>query len=251
MSLRNLIWRGMIKLRPIADDNPVLDQSRMLQAMVLAFAYADTHGGIGLTQTKAFNRKFAHWMAENSPWPDDKVEELLRLNKVLNEWDVAPAMVVHDLMIVMKLGRHVKGKFQVLKKAKALASNRGAFFADLAETYLFRDNHARTARSEFTAPGNWDIFLNIINVEAEQGLTEPHLVNTLYGLEKQGVYDRDYYDHAGFLFTHVLRPLSWIGFLAETSGRDQRSDKAYWKTPLWHACLKLSTDEIVETPPRH
>ncbi len=207
--------------------------------------------GSGLTQTKAFNRKFAHWMAENSPWPDYKAQELLRLNKVLNEWNVAPAMVVHDLMVVMRLGRHVKGKFQVSKTARALASNRGYFFADLAETYLFRYNHARTARSGLTAPGNWDIFLNIINVEAEQGLTKPHLVKTIYGLGKQGVYDRDYYDHAGFLFTHVLRPLSWIGFLAETSGSDRRSDKADWKTPLWHACLKLSTDEIVEAPSRH
>ena len=52
-------------------------------------------------------------MVENSPWPDYKAEDLLRLNKVLNEWDVAPAMVVHDLLIVMKLGRHVKGKFQI------------------------------------------------------------------------------------------------------------------------------------------
>lgn len=58
MSLRNLIWRGMIKLRPIADDDPVLDQSRRLQAMELAFAYADTRGEIGLTQTKALDRKF-------------------------------------------------------------------------------------------------------------------------------------------------------------------------------------------------
>jgi hypothetical protein len=251
MSLRNLIWRGMIKLRPIANDDPVLDQSRLLQAMELTFAFADTHGGIGLTQTKAFNRKFAHWMAEHSPWPDYKAEELLRLNKVLNEWDVAPAMVVHDLMIVMKLGRHVKGKFQVSKKAKALASNRGAFFADLAQTFLFRYNHARTARPEFTAPGNWDIFLNIINVEAEEGLTEPHLVKTLYGLERQGVYDREYYDHAGFLFTHVLRPLSWIGFLAETSDGDKRSEKTYWKTPFWRACLELSTDDMVDAPSRH
>ena len=219
--------------------------------MELAFEYAGTHGGIGLTQTKAFNRRFSHWMADNSPWPDYKAEELLRLNKVLNERDVAPAMVVHDLMIVMKLGRHLKGKFQVSKKARALASNRGAFFADLAETYLFRYNHARTARFEFTAPGNWDIFLNIINVEAEEGLTEPHLVKTLYGLEKHGVYDREYYDHAGFLFTHVLRPLNWIGFLAETSGSDRRSDKTYWKTPLWSACLLLSTDDMVDAPSRH
>lgn len=251
MSPCNLLWQGMIKLRPIADGDPALDQSRLLQSMELTFTYADANGGIGLTQTKAFNRKFAHWMAEHSPWPDYKVEELLRLNKVLNEWDVAPAMVVHNLLIAMKLGRHVKGKFQVSKKAIALASSRGAFFADLAETYLFRYNHAQTARSEFTAPGNWDIFLNIINVEAEQGLTEPHLVKSLYGLEKQGVYDRECYDHAGFLFTHVLRPLSWIGFLEETSGGGRLSDRTYWKTPLWRACLKLETDDMVDVPQRH
>ena len=51
----------MIKLRPIADDDPVLDQSRLLQAMELTFAYADIHGGIRLTQTKALNRKFGQF----------------------------------------------------------------------------------------------------------------------------------------------------------------------------------------------
>ena len=248
----HLLWRDMFKLRPIADDDPVLDQSRLLGAMELAFDYADQNGGIGLTQTKAFNRKFAHWMAEHSPWPEYRADELLRLNKVLNEWDVPPAMVVHDLMIVAKFGRHVKGRFQVSKKARELAARRGAFFGRIAETYLFDYNHARTSRSEFMAPGNWDIFLNIINVEAEAGLTEAHLVKTLYGLEKrEGIYDREYHDHAGFLFTHVLRPLTWIGFLAETSESGRRFDKTYWKTPLWRACLKLSTDDMVEAPPRH
>lgn len=61
MSLRNLISRGMIKLRPIADDDLVLNQSRLLKAMELTFAYADTNGGIGLTQTKALDRKFGRY----------------------------------------------------------------------------------------------------------------------------------------------------------------------------------------------
>lgn len=250
--LRHLLWRGMITLRPLADDDPVLDQSRLLRAMELAFDYAEQNGGIGLTQTKAFNRSFAHRMAEHSPWPEYETDELLRLNKVLNEEDVPPAMVVHDLMIVAKLGRQVKGRFQVSTKAKGLATKRGAFFARIAETYLFGYNHARAARSEFTAPGNWDIFLNIINVDAEDGLTKAHLVKTLYGLEtREGLYDRDYHDHAGFLFTRVLRPLTWIGFLAETSETGRRFDTAYWKTPLWRACLSLSTDAMVETPRWH
>ena len=242
----------MFKLRPLPDDEPALGQSRLLRAMELAFDFAEKNDGIGLTQTKAFNRQFAHWMAEQSPWQEYKADELLRLNRVLNEWDVPPVLVVHDLMIVMNLGRHMKGRFRVAKKAKGVATRRGSFFCRIAEAYLFEYNHARISRSEFTAPGNWDIFLNIINVDAERGLTAAELVKTLYGLEPQeGVYDREYHDHLGFLHTHVLRPLSWIGFLTETGEGDRISDRTYWKTPLWRACLELSTDKITKSPPHH
>ena len=242
----------MFKLRPLPDDTPVLDQSRLLRAMELTFDFAEKNDGIGLTQTKAFNRQFAHWMAEQSLWQEYRPDELLRVNRVLNEWDVPPVMVVHDLVIVMKLGRQVKGRFRVSKMARGLAARRGAFFGRIAETYLFEYNHARFARSEFTAPGNWDIFLNIINVDAERGLTNADLVKTLYGLEpRKGGYDREYHDHLGFLRTHVLRPLSWTGLLAETGEGDRSSDRTYWKTPLWRACLELSTDEMAKSPPHH
>ena len=248
----SLLSGAMIKLRSIADDDPILEHSRLLRAMKLAFDYAQSEGGIGLTQTKAFNRKFAQWMADHSPWPEYSTVELMRLNKVLNEWDVPPAIVVHDLLIVGKFGRHSKGRFQVSKKAQGLRYKRGAFFTQIAETYLFEYNHSRNSRSEFAAPGNWDIFLNIINVEAEQGLTEAHLVKTLYGIERrEHVFDREYHDHAGFLFSHVLRPLSWIGFLEETSDGRRLSDRTYWKTPLWRACFTLDTDDMVDAPQRH
>lgn len=185
----------MIKLKVIADDDPVLEQSRLLRAMELGFDYAQSEGGIGLTQTKSFNRKFALWMADHSPWPEYSTDELMRMNKLLNEWDVPPAMVVHDLLIVGKFGRYTKGKYQISNKAQGLRSKRGAFFAQIAETYLFAYNHARNSRSEFTAPGNWDVFLNIIDVEAERGLTVAHLVKTLYGLERrEHVFDREYSD---------------------------------------------------------
>ena len=180
--LYGLLRNGMVHLSDIADDDPVLEHSRLLRAMELTFAYARDHGGIGLTQTKAFNRKFAHWMADHSPWPRFHTTELMRVNKVLNEWDVPHATVAHDLLIIAKLGRHVKGKFQLSKRASDLAQARGAFFKLIAETYLFAYDHGHDSRHGFIAPGNWDIFLNIINVEAEQGLTEAHLVKTLYGL---------------------------------------------------------------------
>jgi hypothetical protein len=242
----------MVHLRDIADDDPVLDHSRLLRAMELTFAYARDHGGIGLTQTKAFNRKFAHWMADHSPWPRFHTNELMQVNKVLNEWDVPHATVSHDLLNIAKLGRHVKGKFQLSKRASDLAQARGAFFKLIAETYLFAYDHGHDSRHGFIAPGNWDIFLNIINVEVEEGLTEAHLVKTLYGLEKrEHVFDRDYSDHAGFLFIHVLQPLSWIGFLEDTSDGGLLSKRTYWKTPLWRACLQLDTDNVAKAPARH
>ena len=71
-------------------------------------------------------------------------------------------------------------------------------------------------------------------------------------LEKRAhVIDREYYDHAEFLFPHVLQPLSWIGFLEETSDGGRLTDRTYWKTPLWRAYLQLETDGMVDVPHRH
>lgn len=66
-------------------------------------------------------------------------------------------------MIVMKFGRHEKGKFQVSKKARALISDHGRFFANLDEPHLFRYYHTRTTRTDFTASGYWGNFLKFIN----------------------------------------------------------------------------------------
>jgi hypothetical protein len=60
----------MIRLNTPADDDTGLDQSRLLHALRKTIGYADEHGGNGLTQTKAFNRKFSHWAADNFDWPD-------------------------------------------------------------------------------------------------------------------------------------------------------------------------------------
>lgn len=61
-----------------------------------------------------------------------------------------------------------------------------------------------------------------------------HLTNsqkTKIGRRKESqmkfLKDWEYYDHAGFLITHMLRPLSWIGFLTETRDGDKRSEKTY------------------------
>ncbi|GLO68661.1 hypothetical protein MACH17_01780 [Phaeobacter inhibens] len=243
----------MIKLNAIADDDPLLDQSKLLYALEQTIQYAEENSGIGLTQTKLFNRKFAHWGARNFNWPTYSEEKLLRVQRVLNEWDVPPVMVVHDVMTIAKWGRHVKGKFQLSKSIKQLALHRGQLFGELTQQFLFRYNHGRMSRIDFQAPGDWRDFLNIINVEAHEGMTEPQLVKALYGMdEPDDPFEPEYQDHRWFLSSEVLRPLCWMGFHEEIRVREDRlADCVFWKTPLWSTCFTLDTDHYLVEPTKH
>lgn len=240
----------MITFDKLTSDAPELAHSRLLLGFERTFEFIADFGPIGLTQIKAFNRKFVSWAVEHFNWPGYSSEEMYAVSKVLNEDDFLPVMVVHDLMIVMKLGRHYKSQFRLTKRGVAQAQDRGTLFSELTETYLFRYNHARTSRFDFSAPGNWDTFLNIINVEAEGGVTAAELVKIFYGLEPSSDhFDREYHAHKSYLHSRVLRPLSWIGFLEETKqGSDLLSERVYTKSPLWRACLRLSTDGMAERP---
>ena len=233
-----------IKLQPIGSDDPDLENSKLLDAAYKTIAYANEHGGIGLTQTKAFSRKFSHWAAENFNWEEYSATNLLRIQKVLNEHDVVPVMILHELFVDMRLGRHIKGKFQFSKKTLELAEDKGSFFNEFAKFYLFQFDHSGFQRRPFIAPGNWDIFLNVINVEAHGGASEDYLLEVLFGFSPKDTGVEEYWDYASFLRWHVLNPLQWIGFLDRAQIGDDFLDREnfYIKTPLWRKCLKLDTD---------
>jgi hypothetical protein len=54
----------------------------MLRAALLTLQYAQEHGSIGLTKTKAFKRVFVRWVVEQLDWPGKSAEETFRYNKV-------------------------------------------------------------------------------------------------------------------------------------------------------------------------
>ena len=91
--------------------------------------------------------------------------------------------------------------------------------------------------------GNWDIFLNVINVEARTGCTLAHLLKTLYGWEEKDGFDSEH-SNVRFAFKFcVIRPLWWLGLLWEDrESLNLWEDGTYYKTPLWQAALKLDTD---------
>ncbi len=241
----------MIPFKPIANDDPALVHSPVLKAALLTLGYIEANGPIGLTPTKALKRYFVAWAAEAFAWPHYTAAELYHMNKVLNEQDFMPLVVLHDLLIATKLTRHYKGALRITKLGLALRNKPGQLWALLARHLLFHLDHSHYTRFEHRPLGNWDVFLNVINVEAEMGASEARLCSVLYGGEEAN-YRRHSYMMAFAFYAHVLRPLSWAGLLAEHrtgQGFDQR--ELFTKTPLWTAALKLDTDRYLIKPALH
>jgi hypothetical protein len=96
----------VIAFRKIDEADPALAFSPMVRGVEKTFAWIGENGGIPLTPSKAFKRVFVHWAAAEFDWPGQTEADLFAVNKVLNEPDFAPLMVLHDLIVAMKLGRH-------------------------------------------------------------------------------------------------------------------------------------------------
>jgi ornithine carbamoyltransferase len=107
----------VIDILQVGDEDPALFHSPMVRAIEKTFAYIVDQGGIGLTPLKAFKRNFVNWAAAQFNWPYYSPDELLRFNKVLNEMDFLPLMLLHDVLIALKIGRHYKGDFTKLRVA--------------------------------------------------------------------------------------------------------------------------------------
>lgn len=235
---------SMIEFRTLPDDHPDLMRSPLLRGALLTLQYAQEHGSIGLTQTKAFKRVFVHWAVEHFDWPGKSAEEMFRYNKVISEYEFPPLEVLHFLLISLRLGRHYKGAFRLTKKGAELARSPGRLFAELIPYFVLRIDHASYARFDDRPFGKWDVWMNVINVEADHGTTEAALYQAFYGEPED--WHTAGWRAMGAFSSCVLRPLEWAGLLMET--RDNAPGKHHcnvFKTQLWRSALKLDTDEML------
>lgn len=234
----------MIEFRNLPDDHPALQHSPLLRAALLTLQYAEENGPIGLTSTKAFKRAFVHWAAENFEWPGMSAEHLFRYNKVLNEYDFAPLEVLHFLLTELRLGRHYKGEFRIAKRGEELAHLPGRLFAELIPFYVLKIDHASYSRFEDHPIGGWDVWLNVINVEADHGVAETALFAAFY-CESTDMDVAGWREMAAFS-SCVLQPLEWSGLLLHTEEEAKgRSSRHWFTTPLWRSALKLDTDVML------
>lgn len=240
----------MIEFRQLPDDHPDLAYSPLLRAAVRNLQYAHVNGAIGLTQTKAFKRDFVKWAAEHFEWPGMSAEELFRYNKVLNEHDFPPLELLHFLLVELKLGRHYKGEFRLTKQGKELVGHPAKFFNVLIPFYVLNIDHSSYGRFDEQPFGNWDVWLNVLNVEMDQGATEQHLYNVFYG-DEEGRDDIGWRKLAVFS-SFVLKPLVWSGLIFEQDvTRDGKKERHYVKTPLWRSILELDLDDELRPVQQH
>ncbi len=241
----------MIMLHPISAPETAMRHSPMLRAVRLTFDYIEENGPIGLTATRALKRYFVEWAAKSMEWPFYTNQNLYAFNKVLNECDFVPLAIMHNLLLGTKLARHRKGALHMTRLANQLAADPATLWALLARQFLFATDHTVYTRLGDQLFGNWDIFLNVINVEAQHGLSEDRLCEVLYGPGDEHV-ERDAIRMKAALYIHVLRPLCWMGLLDEVRSEDRlRRDEHYFKTDLWREVLKLDTDSHLDPVTQH
>ena len=119
--------------------------------------YAHENGSIPQTKSGAFNRKFVNWAAVEFDWKDYTAEQIYRINKVLNEDDFLPLMVMHDLLWVAKIGRHFKGQFVLTPKGRKLIGKHGELQQLLFQTLLYDYNLGNLDRLHDDDHPDWDI----------------------------------------------------------------------------------------------
>jgi hypothetical protein len=236
----------MIEYQTLTDGHTDLLRSPLLQAAVLTMQYTQEHGSIGITKNKAFKRTFVHWAVQNFDWPGEGADEVFRYHKVVNEADFVPLEVLHFLLIELRLGRHFKDEFRLTKRGKELAQSPGRLFVELIPYFVHEVDHTSYARFDDQPFGNWDIWMNVINVEADRGISDVALYQKFYGEPEsdRNAVRRDIYAFKAC----VLRPLEWAGLLMSTQdqGPEMRAVHVF-KSPLWRSVLKLDTDDMLRS----
>ena len=203
----------MITFNPNPGRDLVLTYSPILRAYLAIAQYISEHDAIGLMKSGAWNRRFIEWAVAEINFPGWTADDLYAVNKVLNEYHVAPLEYLHALMDGLKWGRKYKGTYRLSRAGQALAKDPETAFAAVVPAYLFRFNHADGICNGEAPMGNWDIFLIVLNLELRDGITAGQLTEVLYGDSTPG-----WGGPASRLTVAVLRPLCWAGLLRREAG---------------------------------
>lgn len=222
----------MIEFHLPALGAPELSLSPLHRAAMLTLRHLVETGPIGLTRQKALKRYFVTWAAEEFNWPGFTATDLFALNKVLNEDDFPPLVVLHDLLLAGKLARHRKGCLHITQMGRDLLALPGSLWLVLAQHLLL------SASDNDYLEVEWVSVLNAVNIAAHTGMTETEFCRHLLGGEPEDAHFKS------AIYAHVLQPLCWLGLLLEA--RQEGTERLFTKSALWPVAL---TFEELTPPP--
>lgn len=227
--------------RDIPPDTPQLELARLSNCAERLLEHSDEQGGLALTPGGALKRVHVTWAAEVFDWPGHTLDQLHRVNKVLNEEDVFPLWVLHQLLIHTKHARNFKKAFWPTKAGRALIGAPHRAFNEIVPRFLFEVDHGAMGRGRSAIPGRIRHYLDVLNLEANDWIGIEALTSIILGPSPEPWDPRP-----SSLYVEVLRPLAWCGLLLE-AGHGSR-DNAVMKSPLWQAALDLPSDRARATP---
>jgi hypothetical protein len=178
-------------------------------------------GGIGLTKSGAFNRRFVTWAVDEFRWPHYTATDLAVVNRVLNEDDVPPLSYLHELLLVAKLIRHARDHVLLTKAGKVHLGRPGRLQALLFETFFTRFDFAARERWPIEMPdADTFHFLAVIHTRLADWVAYPEFASCclpIFALAGQRSTPED--DAMFYLATRLVRPLTWLGLLEQDKAR--------------------------------
>ncbi|PHR61099.1 MAG: hypothetical protein COA43_05535 [Robiginitomaculum sp.] len=223
----------------------ILNHSLLVTSIDKLLLYAKEQDGIGLTKSGGFKRTCVNWAVKEFAWPRYREADLYVVNKVLNEMDFPPLFEINHILRMLKIGRPYKGKFRLTKAGQSLVGKPEKLFNIIVPFYLMEFDHSYFSRFREQLEGNWDVFLNVINMAAENEVSGAKLYKALYG-EPPNTAGFGGSTELSTLYTSVLRPLCWSGVLFETYNTGEFvNERKFIKTPLWSETFDLETDRML------
>ncbi|GGY36972.1 hypothetical protein [Parvularcula lutaonensis] len=224
-------------LRNIETVSPNIRMARLSNCAIALLEHAEKSGGLGLTPGRALKRVHVDWAAETFDWPGYTSDELYRVNKVLNEEDVFPLWVIHQLLLDTRHARHFKRQLRPTKIGRLLIGNPSRAFNEIVPRFLFDIDHAAMGRGRSEIPGELSDYLDMLNLAADDWISVKDLTVQLRGPSPN---QWDY--RPSSLYVNVLRPLVWAGLMLETE--DSAEERHVQKSSLWHEALSLPSDSM-------
>jgi hypothetical protein len=220
---------------------------------------AVAQGGLALTATGALSRADTRALFDLIDWPEYAKNEVLAVNRVLNEADALPVHVTRIVLQVAGLLRR-RGKMLIAtKRAQALLPQDASadLFALLFETTFWRVSLTYFDRApvEHWPQDHIGIVLWCLSVAANNWADTDMLAQVCTVRDER--LDRTVRDFSGHAMrSRVLRPLTWLGLMEMARRGDEvQSDwmrpALYRKTALFDAMVGFRVKVPLRTEAVH